>query len=89
MSGIVGIMIAVAIGFILGKYVAVWLLTAVTVIVVGHVLYAFKKFKEFTKLIAIIEAAYVGIVLAVMWITYYLTSGQSFLSNIVNTYILR
>lgn len=82
--------ISILVGLILGKFFTLWVLVALTVVAVtlGICLTIDLRRKELAFLIALLYWQFFAITVISMWLTYYITTGQNWLSQLAS-HILR
>ncbi|MEK7151693.1 MAG: hypothetical protein AAB784_03215 [Patescibacteria group bacterium] len=79
----------ILVGFVLGYFFQVPVLLGFTILCVIIVIYMAMTFREMETLITLAFISCAVIANAVMWVTYYFSTEQSWLQTFIKTYILR
>lgn len=77
------------IGFTAGKMLAFPVLIGVTVVCIVIGIYMAKTYNEAARLLTMIFILYAAIGNGMMWVTFYVTTNQSWFGTFLNTYIFR
>lgn len=81
--------VAIIAGLVCGRYLTSTFLVILTVIYVTVTLYSFATAREIEVMIALIYAILGGIGVLAAWITYYTSTGQTWIQDFMRKYVLR
>ncbi len=70
------------IGFVIGYFFASWLLTAITIVWVVATLWLWATMREIGVLYTMLVGICGGVLIAVMWLTHYFATGQSWMGGL-------
>lgn len=79
----------ILVGFVLGYFLTVGALCAITAVAVMICGYMWLRAREIEVMIAMMYSTVAGIALASMWVTYYLSTSQTIVGDLLKGYVLR
>ena len=79
----------ILLGFVLGNYLALPPLILITLVCAGIGIYLARTMKELAKMFTVMFAFCALLGNIVMWVTYYTSTQQSWIGDLLRGYILR